>query len=275
MQIDKDNDAILTRWQGKVYVYSLACPHQNTALKWSDEREAVRVPQAPFAIHARRHLHQGQRARDARPRSDGRPQGRQQRRRQSRQGVSGRRGRSRVEDRVRHRLTPTILSAILTMSCEDCVNRRDFLAKSALAAAALVVLDGCGDGQIGPLAPSSSSASGTVTINVADFPGLATVGTVVDIAGERALVRTSDHRPSSACRASARTRAASLTFATTASSVRATARFSPTTVPWCAVRTSRARRSRRSTQLAATFDPVAGTVSLWRRSHARRFALSE
>src|SRR6185436_9305544 len=33
-QIDKDNDAIITRWQGKVYVYSLACPHQNTTLKW-------------------------------------------------------------------------------------------------------------------------------------------------------------------------------------------------------------------------------------------------
>src|SRR5437868_11256247 len=29
-QIDKDNGTIITRWQGKVCVFSLACPHQNT-----------------------------------------------------------------------------------------------------------------------------------------------------------------------------------------------------------------------------------------------------
>lgn len=36
VQIDKDNGVMLTRWQGKVYLFSLACPHQNTALRWSD-----------------------------------------------------------------------------------------------------------------------------------------------------------------------------------------------------------------------------------------------
>src|SRR5438270_11367245 len=35
-QIDKANDVILTRWQNKVYAFSLACPHQNTALHWYD-----------------------------------------------------------------------------------------------------------------------------------------------------------------------------------------------------------------------------------------------
>jgi nitrite reductase/ring-hydroxylating ferredoxin subunit len=32
--IDKDNDLILARYQGKVYAFGLACPHQNTALRW-------------------------------------------------------------------------------------------------------------------------------------------------------------------------------------------------------------------------------------------------
>lgn len=75
------------------------------------------------------------------------------------------------------------------MSCENCVSRRDFLAKSALAAAAsLVALEGCGDGQIGPSAVALGSGT---TINLAEFPGLATVGTVVGVTAERALVRTS------------------------------------------------------------------------------------
>ncbi|MGH7618676.1 MAG: ubiquinol-cytochrome c reductase iron-sulfur subunit [Gemmatimonadaceae bacterium] len=43
-QIDKANDAIITRWQGKVYVYSLACPHQNTVLKWSDSDKQFECP---------------------------------------------------------------------------------------------------------------------------------------------------------------------------------------------------------------------------------------
>jgi nitrite reductase/ring-hydroxylating ferredoxin subunit len=32
--IDKDNDLILARYQGKVFAFGLACPHQNTALRW-------------------------------------------------------------------------------------------------------------------------------------------------------------------------------------------------------------------------------------------------
>jgi cytochrome b6-f complex iron-sulfur subunit len=74
------------------------------------------------------------------------------------------------------------------MSCKDCVNRRDFLAKTALAAAALVVVDGCGDGQIGPTAAKLGSG---VTIKLSDFPDLANVGTLVGITADRALVRTS------------------------------------------------------------------------------------
>ena len=75
------------------------------------------------------------------------------------------------------------------MSCKDCLNRRAFLAQSALAAAALVVADGCGDGQIGPTA---ATLGGGLTINLADFPGLATQGTLVDVGHARAVVRTGD-----------------------------------------------------------------------------------
>jgi Rieske Fe-S protein len=43
-QIDKDNDAMITRWQGKVFVYGLACPHQNTALRWYDKEAQFECP---------------------------------------------------------------------------------------------------------------------------------------------------------------------------------------------------------------------------------------
>ena len=43
-QIDKNNDTIVTRWQGKVYAYGLACPHQNTALKWYDKDNQFECP---------------------------------------------------------------------------------------------------------------------------------------------------------------------------------------------------------------------------------------
>jgi nitrite reductase/ring-hydroxylating ferredoxin subunit len=32
--IDRDNSVIVARAAGKVYAFSLACPHQNTALRW-------------------------------------------------------------------------------------------------------------------------------------------------------------------------------------------------------------------------------------------------
>jgi len=75
------------------------------------------------------------------------------------------------------------------MSCKNCLNRRDFLARSALAAAALVGVEGCGDGQIGPTAATLGTG---LTIHLADFPGLATVGTLVDVGHARAVVRTGD-----------------------------------------------------------------------------------
>lgn len=84
------------------------------------------------------------------------------------------------------------------MSCHDCLNRRDFLTRSALAAAALVAAEACGDGQIGPPIVHVSGGGdpniplgGPVVVELAQKPALANVGTVVDIGHQRALVRTS------------------------------------------------------------------------------------
>ena len=44
VQIDKDNATMVTRWQGKVYIFSLACPHQNTMLHWSEKDSEFQCP---------------------------------------------------------------------------------------------------------------------------------------------------------------------------------------------------------------------------------------
>lgn len=36
VQIDKANELILIRWEGKVLACDLSCPHQNTTLRWSE-----------------------------------------------------------------------------------------------------------------------------------------------------------------------------------------------------------------------------------------------
>jgi len=43
-QIDKDNGVIVTRWEGKAYAFSLACPHQNTAIRWYDKDGKFECP---------------------------------------------------------------------------------------------------------------------------------------------------------------------------------------------------------------------------------------
>ncbi len=59
-QIDKDNGTMVTRWQGKVYVFSLACPHQNTALRWYDKDNAFECPK-----HHSRFLPDGEYVKDS------------------------------------------------------------------------------------------------------------------------------------------------------------------------------------------------------------------
>ncbi len=42
--IDKDNDLILVRQSNHVYAFSLACPHENTALRWRQEDLRFQCP---------------------------------------------------------------------------------------------------------------------------------------------------------------------------------------------------------------------------------------
>jgi len=83
------------------------------------------------------------------------------------------------------------------MSCQDCLNRREFLVRSAFAAAALAAVEACGDGQIGP--PLRNTPGGgdpnlppgpPLTISLASHPELATVGVLVELDRERAVMRT-------------------------------------------------------------------------------------
>ena len=43
-QIDRDNQVIVVRWQGMAYGFNLACPHQNTALRWQPEDTQFQCP---------------------------------------------------------------------------------------------------------------------------------------------------------------------------------------------------------------------------------------
>ena len=94
-----------------------------------------------------------------------------------------------MEDRIHPSLNiePPVSAA---GGCLACMSRRDFLARSALAAAALAALEGCGDGQIG--APTTLT-DGPFTVRIADFPGLNATGVLVDVssvAPDRAVIRT-------------------------------------------------------------------------------------
>ena len=42
--IDRDNQVILVRFQGKVYAFALACPHENTALRWRAQDSRFQCP---------------------------------------------------------------------------------------------------------------------------------------------------------------------------------------------------------------------------------------
>jgi nitrite reductase/ring-hydroxylating ferredoxin subunit len=44
VQIDKKNALMLARYQGTVFAFSLACPHQNTALRWYDKDHQFECP---------------------------------------------------------------------------------------------------------------------------------------------------------------------------------------------------------------------------------------
>lgn len=44
VQIDRDNEVILARYQNDVYAFNLSCPHQRTALRWNDQDKQFQCP---------------------------------------------------------------------------------------------------------------------------------------------------------------------------------------------------------------------------------------
>jgi Rieske Fe-S protein len=44
VQIDRDQEVILVRWQGAVYAFNLSCPHQRTALRWNQGDSQFQCP---------------------------------------------------------------------------------------------------------------------------------------------------------------------------------------------------------------------------------------
>lgn len=44
VQIDKDLDVILSRTGGRVFAFNLACPHQNTAIRWDGGKGRFQCP---------------------------------------------------------------------------------------------------------------------------------------------------------------------------------------------------------------------------------------
>ena len=42
--IDKDNSIIIARAAGRIYAFSLSCPHQNTALRWNADDHEFQCP---------------------------------------------------------------------------------------------------------------------------------------------------------------------------------------------------------------------------------------
>ncbi|HEX3274478.1 MAG TPA: Rieske (2Fe-2S) protein [Gemmatimonadales bacterium] len=44
VQIDRDQEVILVRWQNAVYAFNLSCPHQRTALRWNQGADQFQCP---------------------------------------------------------------------------------------------------------------------------------------------------------------------------------------------------------------------------------------
>ena len=44
VQIDRENEVILARYQNAVYAFNLSCPHQRTALRWNDADKQFQCP---------------------------------------------------------------------------------------------------------------------------------------------------------------------------------------------------------------------------------------
>ncbi|MCC7000849.1 MAG: Rieske (2Fe-2S) protein [Gemmatimonadaceae bacterium] len=91
----------------------------------------------------------------------------------------------------------TTTPASTTAACEAACplhDRRSFLSKAFLASVGAVLLDACGDGQIGVTGPQAGALPEPLVVTLSAFPALAAVGGIarVDGGGSRpiAVVRT-------------------------------------------------------------------------------------
>ena len=79
------------------------------------------------------------------------------------------------------------------MSCDRCVSRREFLGRASAGLALGVIAGGCGDGDVSGVASRRQAGERpdeTVTIVVADFPGLAATDVLVKVSDYFAAKRT-------------------------------------------------------------------------------------
>jgi Rieske Fe-S protein len=44
VQIDREQEVILVRWQSAIYAFNLSCPHQHTALRWNQGDAQFQCP---------------------------------------------------------------------------------------------------------------------------------------------------------------------------------------------------------------------------------------
>ena len=73
------------------------------------------------------------------------------------------------------------------MTCHECIDRRDFIARAS-GLAALAVASSCGDGVVSGGTPARPT--GNLVITVSEFPALATVGALVQVGDTFAAKRT-------------------------------------------------------------------------------------
>ena len=79
------------------------------------------------------------------------------------------------------------------MSCDRCVSRREFLGRASAGLALGVIATGCGDGAVSGVAArrrAGERPAETVTVVVADFPGLAAMDVIVKVSDYFAAKRT-------------------------------------------------------------------------------------
>lgn len=69
---------------------------------------------------------------------------------------------------------------LLSGGCGSCVSRRDFLGRVAIVAGAIIAA-GCGAGSDLTGLGSGPLPGGSVTIQLSDYPGLATIGQPVEV----------------------------------------------------------------------------------------------